>query len=234
MDGFERLPRRSRPTRRRPGHHGDLPVGARRGGRQGGRAAARRRGLHHQADPARGSAGPGRRTTSPASISSARCGGSRDRLDSRTGQRRAHAAPDPAPGAARPARRPVRGTATGPAVMPAATTTTCSTWAMAGLGLMVADVSGHGAPAAIVMAMIRAALHRTRHPTDPAAVLRCMNEHFALPVGHRDVRHRHLRRGGRRAAGACGWRAPAIPPRCSTGGARPSEGHQSTASCRCC
>ena len=46
-------------------------------------------------------------------------------------------------------------------------------------GLMVADVSGHGAPAAIVMAMIRAALHS--HPAthdDPAAVLRMLNEHF--------------------------------------------------------
>jgi phosphoserine phosphatase RsbU/P len=46
-------------------------------------------------------------------------------------------------------------------------------------GLMVADVSGHGAPAAIVMAMIRAALHS--HPEthgDPAAVLRMLNTHF--------------------------------------------------------
>ena len=46
-------------------------------------------------------------------------------------------------------------------------------------GLMVADVSGHGAPAAIVMAMIRAALHS--HPAthgDPAAVMQMLNEHF--------------------------------------------------------
>jgi sigma-B regulation protein RsbU (phosphoserine phosphatase) len=46
-------------------------------------------------------------------------------------------------------------------------------------GLMVADVSGHGAPAAIVMAMIRAALHS--HPAthaDPAAVLQMLNSHF--------------------------------------------------------
>ena len=46
-------------------------------------------------------------------------------------------------------------------------------------GLMVADVSGHGAPAAIVMAMIRAALHS--HPAthaDPAAVLQMLNRHF--------------------------------------------------------
>jgi sigma-B regulation protein RsbU (phosphoserine phosphatase) len=48
-----------------------------------------------------------------------------------------------------------------------------------GYGVMVADVSGHGAPAAIVMAMIRAALHS--HPAvhaDPAAVLQTLNEHF--------------------------------------------------------
>jgi sigma-B regulation protein RsbU (phosphoserine phosphatase) len=46
-------------------------------------------------------------------------------------------------------------------------------------GVMVADVSGHGAPAAIVMAMIRAALHS--HPAvhaDPAAVLQTLNAHF--------------------------------------------------------
>jgi phosphoserine phosphatase RsbU/P len=46
-------------------------------------------------------------------------------------------------------------------------------------GVMVADVSGHGAPAAIIMAMIRAALHS--HPAvhaDPAAVLQTLNEHF--------------------------------------------------------
>jgi sigma-B regulation protein RsbU (phosphoserine phosphatase) len=46
-------------------------------------------------------------------------------------------------------------------------------------GVMVADVSGHGAPAAIVMAMIRAALHS--HPAthdQPPAVLETLNEHF--------------------------------------------------------
>jgi len=46
-------------------------------------------------------------------------------------------------------------------------------------GVMVADVSGHGAPAAIVMAMIRAALHS--HPAvhaDPGAVLQMLNTHF--------------------------------------------------------
>ena len=46
-------------------------------------------------------------------------------------------------------------------------------------GLMVADVSGHGAPAAIVMAMIRAVLHT--YPgvaDDPPAVLTWINRHF--------------------------------------------------------
>jgi sigma-B regulation protein RsbU (phosphoserine phosphatase) len=46
-------------------------------------------------------------------------------------------------------------------------------------GVMVADVSGHGAPAAIIMAMIRAALHS--HPgvhDDPAAVMQTLNTHF--------------------------------------------------------
>jgi phosphoserine phosphatase RsbU/P len=49
----------------------------------------------------------------------------------------------------------------------------------AGLGLFVADVSGHGAPAAIVMAMLRAALHLHPDPTDPGEVLRHMNAHFS-------------------------------------------------------
>lgn len=46
-------------------------------------------------------------------------------------------------------------------------------------GIMVADVSGHGAPSAIVMAMIRAVLHTYPGvPDDPAAVLDHINRHF--------------------------------------------------------
>jgi sigma-B regulation protein RsbU (phosphoserine phosphatase) len=45
-------------------------------------------------------------------------------------------------------------------------------------GVIVADVSGHGAPAAIVMAMIRAALHAHPRPDDPPAVLHALNRHF--------------------------------------------------------
>jgi serine phosphatase RsbU (regulator of sigma subunit) len=45
-------------------------------------------------------------------------------------------------------------------------------------GVIVADVSGHGAPAAIVMAMIRAVVHMHPTPHDPPAVLRHINEHF--------------------------------------------------------
>jgi phosphoserine phosphatase RsbU/P len=45
--------------------------------------------------------------------------------------------------------------------------------------VMVADVSGHGAPAAIVMAMIRAVLHTCDEIlADPAAVLQHLNRHF--------------------------------------------------------
>jgi len=44
--------------------------------------------------------------------------------------------------------------------------------------LVVADVSGHGASAAIVMAMIRAVLHAGGALDDPAAVLRHLNDHF--------------------------------------------------------
>jgi sigma-B regulation protein RsbU (phosphoserine phosphatase) len=46
-------------------------------------------------------------------------------------------------------------------------------------GLVVADVSGHGASAAIVMAMIRAVLHALPRETfDPASVIVRLNEHF--------------------------------------------------------
>ena len=46
-------------------------------------------------------------------------------------------------------------------------------------GIMVADVSGHGAPAAIVMAMIRAVLHTYPGDAgDPPAVLHHINRHF--------------------------------------------------------
>jgi sigma-B regulation protein RsbU (phosphoserine phosphatase) len=46
-------------------------------------------------------------------------------------------------------------------------------------GIMVADVSGHGAPAAIIMAMIRAVLHtHPGPPDDPPSVLHYINRHF--------------------------------------------------------
>lgn len=46
-------------------------------------------------------------------------------------------------------------------------------------GIVVADVSGHGAPAAIVMAMIRAVLHTYPGAADaPAEVLHYINRHF--------------------------------------------------------
>jgi sigma-B regulation protein RsbU (phosphoserine phosphatase) len=46
-------------------------------------------------------------------------------------------------------------------------------------GIIVADVSGHGAPAAIVMAMIRAVMHTyPAVPDDPPAVLHHLNRHF--------------------------------------------------------
>jgi sigma-B regulation protein RsbU (phosphoserine phosphatase) len=45
--------------------------------------------------------------------------------------------------------------------------------------IIVADVSGHGAPAAIIMAMIRAVLHaHPGIPDDPPAVMHYINRHF--------------------------------------------------------
>ena len=47
------------------------------------------------------------------------------------------------------------------------------------IGVLVADVSGHGAPAAIVMSMIRAVVHTYPGvPDDPPSVLRYINRHF--------------------------------------------------------
>jgi sigma-B regulation protein RsbU (phosphoserine phosphatase) len=47
------------------------------------------------------------------------------------------------------------------------------------IGILVADVSGHGAPAAIIMAMIRAVVHSYPGvPDDPPKLLRYINSHF--------------------------------------------------------
>ena len=47
------------------------------------------------------------------------------------------------------------------------------------IGVLVADVSGHGAPAAIIMAMIRAVVHSYPGvPDEPAKLLRYINSHF--------------------------------------------------------
>jgi phosphoserine phosphatase RsbU/P len=47
-------------------------------------------------------------------------------------------------------------------------------------GIVVADVSGHGAPAAIVMAMVRAVVHTYPGAADdPAAMLHFLNRHFS-------------------------------------------------------
>lgn len=48
-------------------------------------------------------------------------------------------------------------------------------------GILVVDVSGHGAPAAIVMAMIRAVVHAyPGRADDPPALLHYINRHFAF------------------------------------------------------
>src|SRR5262249_55643162 len=46
-------------------------------------------------------------------------------------------------------------------------------------GVLIVDVSGHGAPSAIIMSMIRAVFHTCpRPPVDPPAVLQFINNHF--------------------------------------------------------
>ncbi len=51
-------------------------------------------------------------------------------------------------------------------------------------GVMIADVSGHGATSAIIMAMIRAAFHACPvSPVDPPALLRYLNNQFSFLWG---------------------------------------------------
>ena len=51
-------------------------------------------------------------------------------------------------------------------------------------GILIADVSGHGAPSAIVMAMMRAVFHSfPGRPVDPPSVLQFINQHFRFLWG---------------------------------------------------
>jgi sigma-B regulation protein RsbU (phosphoserine phosphatase) len=51
-------------------------------------------------------------------------------------------------------------------------------------GVLIVDVSGHGAPSAIIMSMIRAVFHTLPSPAvDPPAVLRFINNHFRFLWG---------------------------------------------------
>ena len=177
MDGFEVLPR-IEVAAGDARHAGDLPVGARRGGGQGVGPRARRDRLHHQADPGRRSARARRRSPVRASISNASC--ARAAIGSIT----------ELAGAAHMQRQLL------PPTMPPHPSISFGSYYQTSrhaggdyydvlplggdrLGILVADVSGHGAPAAIVMAMIRAVVHT--YPgvaDDPPAVLHYINRHF--------------------------------------------------------
>jgi phosphoserine phosphatase RsbU/P len=51
-------------------------------------------------------------------------------------------------------------------------------------GILIADVSGHGAPSAIIMAMIRAVFHSfPGRPVNPPSVLQFINQHFRFLWG---------------------------------------------------
>ena len=146
--------------------------------REGLGAEPRRRGLHHQAHSGRGGAGAGHHPPHPA-VPRARASPQPRPARSRAGQRRGHAAPAAAAAACRSIRAWSSPRSTRRAVMPAATITTSSRSTPTVSRVVVADVSGHGAPAAIVMAMIRAVLHTCDGMLhDPAAVLHHLNRHF--------------------------------------------------------
>ena len=85
-------------------------------------------------------------------------------------------------------------------------------------GVLVADVSGHGAPAAIVMAMIRTAFHT--HPEVAARSAGGPAQHqpaLPVPLGVGDVRHGGLRRRRRRHVARSGSRARDIRRRWRSG-----------------
>ena len=53
------------------------------------------------------------------------------------------------------------------------------------VGVLVADVSGHGIPAALVASMVKVAFHaQTERASDPAAVLSAMNEVLCRHLEH--------------------------------------------------
>ena len=62
-------------------------------------------------------------------------------------------------------------------------------------GILIADVSGHGTPAAVLMAVTHSIAHScNQEPVSPAKLLRFVNEHLRpLHQRHRYVRHRVLR-----------------------------------------
>src|SRR5215471_1234136 len=81
-------------------------------------------------------------------------------------------------------------------------------------GILVADVSGHGAPSAIVMAMIRAAFHAYHQPAiQPAAVLQYLNEQFKFLWGTAmlaTVSYAVIERSGRMLAACAGHPPPLL------------------------
>ena len=90
-------------------------------------------------------------------------------------------------------------------------------------GLLIADVSGHGTPAAVLMAVTHSIAHTCRDPkTPPSRLLRSSTRRLAgrLHHRHRQLRHRLLRRlrPGQRARSASQRRPPAAAVRVAAGG----------------
>jgi len=51
-------------------------------------------------------------------------------------------------------------------------------------GILLADVSGHGTPAAVFMALTHSLAHTAPNPGDPAAFMRCVNEQLCRRYTH--------------------------------------------------
>ena len=85
------------------------------------------------------------------------------------------------------------------------------------LGLVIADVSGKGTPASILMASVHASLRATAGTARPALLMERLNRFLVCQHPGEQVRHPVLRGARPRPRGACATSTPVTSPRTSCG-----------------